>query len=524
MPKSRKYPGIYVQEQSAFPNSVVGVPTAIPAFIGYTPRAAFRGQSYHLKPVKITSFREFQAYFCLPNPRPPAEPTQQYAPQYYLQELRPTSTYSKRITIAGKLYAVLPDPSTIYYLYNSVRLFYQNGGGDAYIVSVGTYGTPSGKSIDLGDQMLNTNVKLEDLSAGLALLKKEKEPTMYLCPEATLLSLDENATLMQEMLLQNEAMGTAMSLFDIIGARDPDPVSFMDDITTFRENTGTNGLEYGVAYYPFIGTTITQSEEVNYSNLFGGDLSKLADVLGVKATDDTPVGKVMKEMRTASRRQPSTAQYHWALINASPDYKNIMNQLREEINLLPASGAMAGVYTNIDQTVGVWKAPANVSIVGAVSLPIHINNQQQENLNIDPLTGKSINAIRSFPGQGVLVWGARTLDGNNPERRYISVRRTLIYIEQSIKKAMQPFVFEPNDQNTWTQIRGMIENFLLNVWKEGGLAGSKPADAYYVICGLGTSMTPQDIQDGRLIVMVGVAMVRPMEFMLIRLEQEMSKP
>jgi phage tail sheath protein FI len=522
MPKGRKTPGVYIQEINAFPSSIVSVPTAVPAFIGYTPQAAYRGESYHMQPVKITSFSEFQAYFCFPNPRPPAEPTQQYAPQYYLQELRPTSTYSKRITIAGKLYAVLPDPNTIYYLYNSVRLFYQNGGGDAYIVSVGTYGTPSGKSIDLGDQMVNTNVKLDDLSAGLALLKKEKEPTMYLCPEATLLSLDNNATLMQEMLLQNEEMGTAMSLFDIIGARDPDPVLFMDDITTFRENTGTNGLEYGVAYYPFIGTTITQSEEVNYTNLFGGDLSKLAGVLGVQATDDTPVGKVIKEMRTASRRQPAAAQYHQALLNASPDYKNLMDQLLEEINLLPVSGAMAGVYTNIDNMIGVWKAPANVSIVGAVSLPIKINNQQQESLNVDPFTGKSVNAIRSFPGRGLLVWGARTLDGNSNEGRYISTRRTLIYIEQSCKEAILPFVFEPNDQNTWTKIKQMVENFLVNLWKQGGLAGAKTADAYYVICGLNTTMTAQDIQEGRLIVMIGVAMVRPVEFMTIRLELKMA--
>ncbi|HKK76631.1 MAG TPA: phage tail sheath C-terminal domain-containing protein [Saprospiraceae bacterium] len=523
MPKSRKYPGVYIEEQNAFPQSVVGVPTSVPAFIGYTPQASYRGQSYHKKPVKITSFRDFQTFFCWSDPPPPADPIQQYRPNYYLHALPLGTNDPKAVVIAGKSYALLPDPNTIYYLYNSIRLFYQNGGGDAYIVSVGTYGAPSGKSIDPDERIINQNVRLEDLLKGLAVLKKEQEPTIYVCPEATLLSLENNASLMQAMLLQNEQMGTAMSLLDIIGSHHPDPQHFMDDITTFRENTGTHGLQYGVAYFPFIQINLTQST-INYTNVLGGDLSALAEILGVEKEDNSPLNQLISEILAPEAAPRTTAQYHQALINVSPDYKAMMMSLREEINLLPVSGAMAGVYTRVDNDRGVWKAPANVSIVGVTGLPLNISHQQQENLNVDPVSGKSINAIRSFPGRGVLVWGARTLAGNNSEARYISVRRTLIYIEQSIKNAMQPFVFEPNDQNTWTQIRGMIDNFLLTLWRQGGLMGAKPADAYYVICGLGTSMTPQDIQDGRLIVMVGVAMVRPVEFMLIRLELAMTKP
>ena len=522
MPKNRKYPGVYIQEQSAFPNSIAGLPTAVPAFIGYTPQATFRGASFLMKPVKISSFADFKAYFCWPDPRPPADPTLQYAPTYYLQELAPGSTTAPLISIQRKPYALLPDPDTIYYLYNSVRLFYQNGGGDAYIVSVGTYGAPSGKSIEVNQPIVNKNVQLNDLLKGLAALKKEQEPTLYICPEATLLSLEDNATLMQAMLLQNEQMGTAMSLLDIIGARDPDPVSFMDDITAFRENTGTRGLEYGAAYYPFIGTTITQPEEVSYTNLFGGDLPKLSSVLGATADNNEPVYKLLKEIASPTDQDLNIAQYHQALLRLSPDYKTIIKHLLEGINLLPPSGALAGIYNMIDNSQGVWKAPANVSIAGAISLPIHLNNQQQADLNVDAMSGKSVNAIRSFPGMGILVWGSRTLDGHNAEGRYIPVQRTLMYIEQSCQAALEPFVFEPNDQNTWTQIRAMIENFLTNLWKQGGLAGAKPADAYYVLCGLGTTMTAQDLANNRLIVILGVAMVRPVEFMTIRLELRMA--
>lgn len=521
MPSNPKHPGVYVVEQNAFPNSVVGLPTAVPAFIGYTPQANFRGKSYQFKPVKITSFSEFRAIFCFSSPPPPADPVPQYAPQYYLQELEASTNYLQSLRFAGKQYALLPDSSTIYYLYNSLRLFYQNGGREAFIVSVGTYGTPSGKSIDLDQPLVNDQVNLGDLLKGLKALKQEKEPTLYICPEATLLSLEDNATLMQAMLLQNEEMGTAMSIFDIIGARNPDPLLFMDDITTFRKNTGTRGLSYGAAYFPFLGTSITQPDELTYANLFGGDLSMLVEVLELNADDYPAVYTLLKEIRSPSKEPLTTIQYNQMLSTLSPDYRLIMERLRESVNLLPASGAIAGIYSMTDDSVGVWKSPANVSINGVMSLPFHINQQQQESLNIDPLTGKSINAIRSFPGRGVLVWGARTLAGNSSEDRYLAVRRTLIYLEQSCQGAIQAFVFEPNEQNTWITIKSMLENFLLNLWRAGGLAGTKPSDAFFINCGLGSTMTTQDIQEGRLIVLIGVAIVRPAEFIIIQLNLKM---
>lgn len=517
-----KTPGVYVNEINAFPNSVVPVATAVPAFIGYTPQASYEGQSYTNVPTKVSSLAEFQAIFCLPNPAPPATATKQYNPQYYLvpQKSRPVVTQDY-IMIDNTYYAILPDPNTIYYLYNSIRLFYQNGGGDAYIVSVGSYGPPSGTPMAVGAQIVNPNVQLNDLMGGLQLLLNEDEPTMYICPEATLLALADNGTLMQEMLLQCSNMMTAVSVFDVIGGRNPDPIMYTNDILNFRNNTGTQGLNYGTAYYPFIGTTIMQSGDLDYTSLFGGDVKQLVPLLNPPDNPDTVTASILGNIQSAPAAL-TTTQYNNALITASQTYTQLINQLLSIANTLPPSGAMAGVITNIDNQYGVWEAPANTSIVGVASLPIKLSDTQQANLNVDALSGKSINVIRSFNGIGILVWGARTLDGNSGDWKYLPVRRTATFLEQSCKLAAQPYVFQPNVKNTWEAVKAMVGSFLMSIWKEGGLQGATPSDAYSVDCGLGTTMTGDDILQGFMNVVVKVAIVRPAEFIVFTFQQQMA--
>jgi phage tail sheath protein FI len=152
-----------------------------------------------------------------------------------------------------------------------------------------------------------------------------------------------------------------------------------------------------------------------------------------------------------------------------------------------------------------------------------IEDAMQAGLNVDALSGKSINAIRFFNGQGILVWGARTLDGNSQDWRYISVRRTVTMIEQSIKLGARAFVFAPNDANTWLTVQSMIANFLTNIWKEGALQGAKATDAFSVAIGLGTTMTAQDILDGVMKISVKIAITHPGEFIVITFQQEMAK-
>ncbi len=519
-----KTPGVYINEVDAFGNSVVPVATAVPAFIGYTPRAEYEGKSYYNKAQKITSLTDFMAFYTLPDPEPPADPAKQYSPNYYLmkQEEKPKS--GEYMMINKKYYSILPDPSTIYYLYNSIRLFYKNGGGDAYIVAVNSYGDVSGKPLESVDSpLINPNVKLKDLSDGLDLLRNEEEPTMYICPEATLLSSEENATLMQSMLKQANDMMTTVCLFDIIGGRQPDPILYKKDIDTFRNSTGSLGLKYGVSYYPFIGTTIMSISEIDYTNLFGGNTKDLDELLNPPDAPDTDAAKVLSNIEKPSGAPLTVMQNNSALVNTSKNYKLIMKHVTSEANLLPPSGGMAGIYTGNDNQLNVWNSPANVSMLGVVSLPIYLSSVQQEDLNVDAVSGKSINVLRFFNGQGILVWGARTLDGNSNDWRYISVRRTLTFLEQSCKLAARPYVFSPNDANTWAAIKGMISSFLTSIWKEGGLQGTTPAEAFQVDIGLGSTMTAEDLLNGLLNVMVKVAVVRPAEFIVITFQQLMAK-
>ncbi|MDB5014373.1 MAG: phage tail sheath family protein, partial [Daejeonella sp.] len=405
--------------------------------------------------------------------------------------------------------------------YNSIRLFYQNGGADAYIVSVGSYGAPSGKLIYPGDQIVNPNVKLNDLVNGLALLKNEQEPTMYICPDATLLSVQDNGTLMQEMLLQCTEVQTAISIFDLIGGKNPDPITYTNDITTFRNNTGESGLNYGTAYYPFIGTTVMQNSDIDYTNLFGGDTKQLALLINPVNSPDANIAAILANI-TNPASGLTVSQNNNALINASKTYSLILKHVLTDANILPPSGAMAGVMTTIDNQEGVWQSSANTSIVSAAFLPINLSETQQENLNMDAVSGKSINAIRFFKGIGILVWGARTLDGNGQDWKYLPVRRTMIFLEQSCKLAAHAYVFAPNDKNTWEGVKAMIGSFLTSIWKEGGLQGASASDAFSVSCGLGTTMTSDDLLAGFLNVVVKVALVRPAEFIVLTFQQQQA--
>jgi len=514
-------PGVYINELSAFPNSVVPIATAVPAFVGYTPQAMYEGKSYSNVAQKITSFSDFLAFYCYPDPAAPASPAKQYSPQYYLVQQKTKPVDPDYMIIDGAYYSVLPDPNTIYYLYNSVKMFYDNGGGDAYIVSVGTYGAPSKSAMTPGTQLVNPNVKLGDLTAGLQLLLNEQEPTMYICPEATLLSVADNGALMESMLLQCTETQTAICLFDVIGGRNPDPILYTQDIVTFRNNTGVLGLDYGAAYYPFLGTTTMQTTDIDYTNLFGGDTKQLAPLLDPADNPNPAAAQILANIASPSGAPLTVAQYHNALTNASKTYSTIINQVLAGANILPPSGAMAGVITNTDNQVGPWQAPANISIVGASSLPISLSESQQMNLNIDAVSGKSINAIRFFNGIGVLVWGSRTLEGNSQDWKYIQVRRTMTFLEQSCKLACHPYVFQPNDKNTWEAVKSMISSFLTSVWKNGGLMGATPSEAFSVACGLGTTMTGDDVLNGLMTVVVRVALIRPAEFIVLTFQQQM---
>ncbi|MDX1671725.1 MAG: phage tail sheath C-terminal domain-containing protein [Balneolaceae bacterium] len=215
--------------------------------------------------------------------------------------------------------------------------------------------------------------------------------------------------------------------------------------------------------------------------------------------------------------------YHSALVEAYATYKSVLNKINDELSELPPSGAIAGVYAFVDRNRGVHKAPANVSLNSVTGFSTIIDSEEQKGLNVDVNAGKSINALRTFTGKGHLVWGARTLAGNDNEWRYISVRRFFNMVEESVKKSTYWAVFEPNNANTWVKVRTMIENYLTQKWRDGALAGAKPDQAFFVKVGLGLTMTQQDILEGRMNVEIGMAVVRPAEFIILKFSHKMQE-
>lgn len=178
----------------------------------------------------------------------------------------------------------------------------------------------------------------------------------------------------------------------------------------------------------------------------------------------------------------------------------------------PPSGAMAGIYARTDNERGVHKAPANEIVRGCTGLSCNYNEGEQDILN-----PKGVNLIRAFTGRGIRVWGARTMSSNGLWK-YVNVRRLYIYIEESIKANTNWVVFEPNSEVLWGRVTRTIEMFLATCWRSGALAGSTPSEAYFVECGP-TTMTQDDIDNGRLICNIGIAAVKPAEFVIFRITQ-----
>ncbi len=179
---------------------------------------------------------------------------------------------------------------------------------------------------------------------------------------------------------------------------------------------------------------------------------------------------------------------------------------------LPPSGFVCGIYARSDIERGVHKAPANEIVRGLTRFEININKARQEVLNPE-----GVNCLRFFEGRGNRVWGARTMS-SDPEWKYVNVRRLFIYVEHSIEKATQWAVFEPNNERLWSNIRSMVEDFLYVLWRDGALLGAKPEEAYFVRCDR-TTMTQNDLDNGRMICLVGIAPSRPAEFVIFRIGQ-----
>ncbi len=545
-----KTPGVYIQELDAFGNAVVPVPTAIPAFIGYTGQTSYNGKDLVNEPVKVTSLAEFNAIFGSIPPQIEFSVTAAAAAKASTKPAAQGDAAKKKAPAAagdGDGTAPAPDfyigtagytlnTSTVNYrLHSAIRFFYENGGGTCYIVSVGGYDYASTGLTDT-----------EPFQNALTALVKETEPTMIVIPDAVELCDPTQTDLAKKYALcyslQGEVINhcgiqqSRVALLDVPGGYS-EPLVGTTSVEGFRnavEPTLPKFNSYAAVYYPWLNTTVNQLGDISYRNIAAASYPAVQALLNAEfpATKDpktnantpNPIAPYITALFATKPAANGITQdkADSVLKNLSANYKLLLNHVLGKLNLMPPSAAMAGIYTVVDNNEGVWVAPANVGVQSVVSPSIKIDHQAQEDLNV-PIDGKSVCAIRSFPGKGVLVWGARTLDGNSNDWRYINVRRTLIYIEQSVKDAAMAYVFAPNDASTWVSVKSMISNFLIGLWNQGGLVGPKPVDAFSVTVGLGSTMTSEDILEGRMIVAVKVAVSHPAEFIEITFQQEMQK-
>lgn len=475
MAAAYKTPGVYIEEIQRLPPSVAPVETAIPAFIGYTEKAQdVVADDLHLRPMRIASLAEYEHYFGLP------QKEQAIAVAATVTTVNGVPTEQKAVA------ALAPTARSKHIMYYALQMFFANGGGPCWIVSVGLYKTTFGGAL----------VEAE-LSAGLDAIQKEDEPTLLVFPEAQSLSISDFKALHDAALAQCAALKDRFVIMDVHGdtvsLSDPG-ARLLDAVNNFRSSgIGTNNLKYGAAYAPNINTIVD----------FAYDETQTAVTI---TTDNVAAAAVMLDTLVTSQN----ALY--SLAKAA---------ITDMACSLPPSSSMAGIYAAVDNSRGVWKAPANVSVTNVIQPTIAFTNVEQDQMNVDVTAGKSVNAIRPFLGKGTLVWGARTLAGNDNEWRYVNVRRFFIFVEESVDKACAQFVFEPNDANTWVKVQSMIENFLTTQWRAGALQGAKPEDAFYVAVGLGKTMTALDILEGRMIVEVGMAAVRPAEFIILRFSHKM---
>lgn len=603
---SYKTPGVYIQEIATLPASIAPVATAIPAFIGYTEKD--QGGKLNNKPTRITSMLEYEANFG----------------GAYKEFFKVTLEDTEPKISIGYLH---DDDSTDkgeispYLLYYQIQMYFTNGGGPCYIVSIATYkplpatlGFPANlpTSVDLPT---NGNIDFTSLDTSLKLCEQEDEITLLVIPEATKLDDSNRATIYNNMLEQCSRLKDRFSIFDV--TTDQNKTVF-DDGSFFRNNhIGANDLKYGAAYYPALKTILNYGYEADFIKVIdtrlladkiynderlssilngvkysdGSDLStnakyKITIAVGISDGETVTINQKVYTAKTTLTTMPATIPTEFLIgtggsdaasnlktaIGLIPNFtinratneltikstnagslnilkieapvsgsisvaiqtygsdgmnKALYNQIKAELNkqklTLYPCGTIAGIYAKTDFNRGVWKAPANTSLNQVIAPTKLVTHEEQQNLNVDANSGKSINAIRQFAGRGNLVWGARTLAGNDAEWRYVNVRRLFIFMEESIEKATQFVVFEPNDANTWLRVKTMIENFLTGLWREGALAGGKPEEAFFVNVGLGTTMIADDILNGIMNVEIGIAAVRPAEFIILKFSHKLQE-
>ncbi|MDA8236663.1 MAG: phage tail sheath family protein [Chloroflexi bacterium] len=490
-------PGVYIEEVQAATRPIEGVGTAVAAFVGLAQRGPAN------TPVMVTNWSQFVATF--------------------------------------------GDFMEASYLAHAVYGYFLNGGTTAYIVRIGAdgAGAPSARlelpsSTDKAQPAFRV-VALEAGGSGNDITVEVAEPsepgegvfrlvvsrgseqevydnvTTKRGKQSVFTAVKASKLIRLEEVAKGEvapAVGTKSAL---TGGTASGPVRVSPDeyAGNAADRTGFGGLE-AVEEVTMLAApdlmALYQAGVVDMDGLKAVQLAMIAhcELMGdrvaiLDAPPDYNAQQVKEWRQDRAGYDSKYATLYWPWIK-------VFDPVAGQPVLVPPSGHLAGIWARSDAERGVHKAPANEIVRGAISLELNLTRAEHDQLN--PI---GVNCIRAFPGRGIRVWGARTLS-SDPAWRYLNVRRLFNYIEESILLGTQWVVFEPNDIDLWERVKRTIGAFLVRTWRDGALFGSTPAEAFFVKCD-GENNTAETIDAGQLIVDIGIAPVKPAEFVIFRLAQ-----
>ena len=522
---STLHPGVYIQEVPSGARPIEGVPTSIAAFVGWTAR----------RPV---------------DPEDPVDTGEQ-----------PTLIFGwdDYVDRFGGIQDVVPGtPSNGSrrgddYMGYSVRAFFQNGGKQAYIVGLKREGakqatqSQEGLTFTACDEGFNGNAIVVQVTPD-----DPVTPVSYTVTVYRRLTLPTNGIAFDPSNAEELETFRSVRLTTTSDNPDEDHDFIKTRINTVSRwvtvDTGTNpvqngndGTELDSDSYQSAFDNLEKIRDVSVLCLPGQQfdrpkLSSSAAIIDAAIAHAEEMGDRMvivdppKETKLVDAssvhgldlpsRTYAVLYYPWVNV-ANPHYQAETSVDRNETVWVPPSGFAAGMWSRIDARRGVWKAPAGVetSLLGVAGLRDDVGDAEQDYLN--PL---GVNVVRVLPSYGPVIWGARTLaTKSKPEWRYVPVRRTAIFIERSIYDSIQWAVFEPNDHRLWSSLRANIASFMNGLFRAGAFQGEKTSDAYFVRCGFDDTMTQADIDRGQVIVIVGFAPVKPAEFVIVRIQQQVGQ-
>ncbi len=451
------------------------MPVTIPAFIGYTgKRLGLEGEDLALTPTLIASLNDYEQIFGKAAP---------FKFSVFPEEGGSGRKGRVRLELGEKVYWVEKGMAPYYLLYPSLKLYFENGGTECWVVSIGEFGPPDA---------LNWP-QSTDFEAGLKALEEilNPHPTLVLAPDLVNLSAEDSFQVNQQMLAQAGQLKDRFALFDLPLDEGADHKS---NVNAFYTGIGNQFLSYGGAWYPGLQATVVAEDDCSLENI-----------------DSLAVGAVMAETLLPNGADGGTE--HHAILSA----------LAELANRLPSSPALAGIISRIDRQDGLQALTGTFPISSVKGPLTDIDLEANASIFLDTASWKSLNGIyKNATLAMVNAVGARTLAARDEVYGFVSYRLTMTYIEKAIRDFLNNYVFEPNNQQTWKKVETKVDAFLRGLWEDGLLYGDQKTKAWFVNIGLGKTMSEQDLNRGLMRLEIGLALTQPAEYVVAEFIQNMG--